>query len=69
MVHTGLRILARTLLTIPPHELWEHLTGEFTLIFDNNVEIETNCFEVCFSRYFWVYHNHYPETPILPEQS
>ena len=67
MVHTGLRILARTLLTIPPHELWEHLTGEFTLIFDNNVEIETNCFEVCFSRYFWVYHNHYPETPILPE--
>jgi hypothetical protein len=58
---------ARKLLQFTTDELWEMLTGSFTLVFDNGEEIETHCNETLYSSYGWEFHRMYPNTPLLPE--
>jgi hypothetical protein len=60
-------ITARDMLRFEPSELWEHLTGDFTLVFDNGEKIETNAIMTFFSSFAWVYHRKYPLTPLLPK--
>jgi hypothetical protein len=60
-----LRIRARKLLDIPSEQLWDFLTGSFTLIFDDNEEVETNWRETVYSSYAWDFHRQYPNTPLL----
>lgn len=47
-----MKILAKSLLQYRTRELWEMLTGEFTLHFDDG-EVSTNYKEVLFSSYVW----------------
>lgn len=47
-----MKILARSLLKFKTRELWEMLTGEFTLVFDDG-EVQTNYKETLFSSYTW----------------
>lgn len=53
------RLSARKLLSVSPQDLWDLLTGEFILVFDDG-ELQTNYTETIFSRYFWRYHLEYP---------
>ncbi len=61
-----MKIKARQLLGYPSAELWNILTGSFTLVFDDNSEIQTNDRQTLYSSYFWDFHRHYPKTPLLP---
>lgn len=59
------KINARTLLQYSTEELWQTLTGNFTLVFDDG-EIDTNYKETIYSSYAWqVFHVMYPKTPLL----
>lgn len=59
-----IKLLARKMLAYKPDDLWDLLTGEFILVFDDG-EIETNYKETLYSNYFWDFHRRYPETPLL----
>lgn len=59
-----LRIPARNLLKFSTEDLWEMLTGEFVLVFDDG-ELETNYRETLYSSYGWDFHRVYPKTPLL----
>lgn len=59
-----LRIRARRLLELSVEQMWDTLTGEFTLIFDDG-EIETNAKETLYSGYAWDFLRTYPQTPVL----
>ena len=61
------RINARELLNYSNEDLWSILTGDITLIFDNNEEIITNARETLYSHYAWDFHREYPKTPLLPK--
>lgn len=61
------RIKARDMLRFEPADLWEHLTGEFVLEFDDGQVIETNAIMTFYSSFAWVFHRTYPQTPILPK--
>lgn len=61
------RISARYLLNIPAAELWDNITGEFILVFDDGTEMKTNAVETCYSSYVWDFHRTYPKTPLLPD--
>lgn len=61
------RIKARDMLRFEPSELWEHITGDFILVFDDGEEIETNAIMTFFSSFAWVFHRTYPKTPLLKE--
>lgn len=56
-------IQARKLLVYSPHELWNMLTGEFDIQFDDGI-VRTNCRNVLLSNYIWNFHRHYPNTPL-----
>lgn len=59
-----MKIQARRLLDFSTEQLWDILTGEFTLVFPDG-EVKTNYKESLFSSYFWDFHRKYPETPLL----
>jgi hypothetical protein len=59
-----LRINARDLLKYSTEQLWEGLTGEFVLVFDDG-EIVSNYKEVLYSSYVWDFHREYLNTPVL----
>lgn len=61
------RISARYLLNFSADEIWNHLVGEFRLLFDNGEEIVTNYRETGYSSYFWEFHRRYPNLPLLPK--
>lgn len=54
-----MKILASSLLKFTTEQLWEMLTGEFTLVFSDG-EIQTNAKQTIYSSYVWVLHNEYP---------
>lgn len=56
--------IARDLLRFSTTELWEILTGNFKLQFDDGV-IETNHKQTLFSSYAWEFHRNFPDTPLL----
>lgn len=58
------RLEARGLLAFEVDELWDILTGEFVLCFDDG-EIVTNYKETLYSLYSWAFHQKYPKTPLL----
>ena len=58
------RIRARKLLAFEPEQLWDHLIGEFTLIFDDGEELHTNYRETIYSAYYWLFQKHYG-SPLL----
>jgi len=58
------KILARSLLNYTTDQLWEILTGDFTLVFEDG-EINTNAKETLYSAYSWRFHKEYPNTPLL----
>jgi len=55
---------ARELLNYTVAELWDMLTGEFELHFDDGFII-TNWKETVYSSYAWEFHRRYPNTPML----
>jgi hypothetical protein len=57
-------IKARDMLRYTTQELYELLTGEFQLEFDDGA-IETNAIMTAFSSHAWVFHRLYPKTPML----
>lgn len=58
------RLQARELLPYKPSELYDLLTGDFELQFDDEV-IETNAVQTAFSSFAWAFHRRYPHTPLL----
>lgn len=60
-----MRIKARSLLGFSTDELWDILTGEFTLLMDDGVELVTNYKETLYSSYAWDFHREFPNTPLL----
>lgn len=58
------KIMARTLLNYTTEQLWDILTGEFLLVFDDG-EIETNAKETLYSSYTWSFHKQFNKTPLL----
>lgn len=58
------RISARELLKYSIDELWDGLTGEFTLVFDDG-ELTTNAKFTVYSSYAWEFHRIYINTPLL----
>lgn len=58
------KILARKLLNYSTDQLWDLLTGQFVLVFDDG-EIITNARESLYSAYSWRFHKEYPLTPLL----
>lgn len=59
-----MKIKARDLLKFSIDDLFEILTGDFSLEFDDGV-INTNDKETLYSRFFWEFHIKYPTTPLL----
>ncbi len=59
-----MRIQARKLLKYSTEELWDRLTGEFVLVFDDG-EIETNWKQTLYSSYAWDYVRLNPGAPLL----
>lgn len=57
-------ISARKVAAMPLEEVWETLTGQFRLQFDDG-EIVTNHKETIYSRHFWEFHNTNPNTSLL----
>lgn len=62
-----MKILARKLLDIPKKEILNHITGTFTIVFDNGEMIDTTAKETAISRYFWEYHKQYDKLRLLKE--
>lgn len=60
-------IKARTLLKYTTAQLWEFLSGNFRIRFDNGEELETNYRETLYSSYAWDFIREFPNTPILPK--
>ena len=58
-------IHARKLLGFTTSQLWDVLTGEFQLQFDDGEVIQTNDKETLYSSYVWDFHRLYPNTPLL----
>lgn len=56
---------ARKLLAYNTSDLWDILTGEFSLKFDDGEVIETNDKETLYSSYAWDMLREFPETPFL----
>lgn len=59
------KITARKLLSFDTEQLWNNLTGEFILVFDDGEELLTNSKETIYSHYTWMFHKTYPNTPLL----
>lgn len=58
------RLKARDMLRYTTPELYDLLTGEFELEFDDGV-IQTNEIMTAFSSWAWKFHRQYPNTPLL----
>lgn len=56
---------ARLLLQFSTQELWQILTGEFALRFDDGQVLQTNYRETLYSSYAWEFHRRFPKTPLL----
>lgn len=59
-------LLASKLLNVTTEELWETLSGEFDLMFEDGSVMKTDAIEVIYSSYFWEYHREYPSLKLLP---
>ncbi len=59
-----LKINARKFLNFTTEELWNNLSGEFIVLFQDG-EIKTNYKEIVYSSYAWDYHRKYNNTPLL----
>ena len=53
------RVKASKLLQFEPEQLWDHLIGEFDLVFDDGTVIRTNYRETIYSAYYWLYQKHF----------
>lgn len=60
-----LEIKARNLLKFSTTELWDILTGDFMLVFDDGQKLLTNDKEVIYSSYGWDYHRLFGNVPLL----
>lgn len=58
------KLLARDLLKLNHDQIWNIPHGPITVQFDDGV-IETTGKETIFSFYMWIYHQMYPNTPLL----
>lgn len=58
-----MRIPARSIVNLSLEDVWDTLTGTFTLIFDDG-EMEVNDKTTIYSRYAWEFHRKYPGAPI-----
>lgn len=58
------RIRARDMLRFPSEDLFEMITGEFILVMDDG-ELVTNAVMTYYSSFAWVFHQQYPNTPLL----
>lgn len=56
---------ARKLLSFTTDQLWDMLTGDFTLVFDDGQMLPTNDRHTLYSSYFWDFHRLYVKTPLL----
>lgn len=61
-----LKLKARKLLNYSTEQLWDMLTGNFILVFDNGEEIETNARETIYSSYGWDFFRQFPQTELTP---
>lgn len=59
------RLSARYLVSLSTSDLWHTLCGEFIVVFEDGVELQTNDRLTCFSSYAWDLIRAYPNTPIL----
>lgn len=55
------RISARTILGLSIENCWTHLAGPFIIVFDDGTEVLTNHKEAIYSRYYWTFHEHFPD--------
>lgn len=58
-----LRIPARSIVNVSLTDIWETLTGEFVILFDDG-EFQTDDRGTIYSRYVWEIHRQYPNAPI-----
>ena len=58
-----MRIPARRIVDLSLEDVWDTLTGVFTIIFDDG-EMEVNDKMTIYSRYAWEFHRAYPGAPI-----
>jgi hypothetical protein len=63
---TMLRIPVRALIAKTTAELWDTLTGEFIIVFDNG-ELQVDARHTLYSSYCWEFHRRYPGAPVLME--
>lgn len=56
---------ARKMLACSTAQLWDVLTGQFDLIFDDGQVVHTNAREVLYSSHFWQFHRTYQNVPLL----
>ena len=61
-----LKVHVRKLLPFTPQQLIENLSGDFTLVFDDNSEVATNERQVIYSSFIWEFFRKFPEVPVLP---
>jgi hypothetical protein len=62
-----MKVHIRSLLKTSTEELWQKLHGEFTLVFDDHSEIQTNSKECIYSSYAWDLYREYPDAIITKE--
>ena len=60
----NIRIHAQALLSFTMEQLWETLTGEFTLVFDDG-ELISNDKQCLYSAYTWEVQRRFPGAPLL----
>lgn len=65
MQSTNMIIEARKLLNYSTEQLWDILTGEFTLVFDDGEKMETTANRTLYSSYCWDIHRHFTKLPLL----
>lgn len=57
---------ARDLLGMSIQQVWQLPMGAYDVTFDNGEVVRTTSRRNMFSRYCWIIHENYPETPLLP---
>ena len=62
-----MKIHIRSLLRQTTKDLWDNLKGNFTLVFDDNSEMQTNDKECIYTSYAWDFYREFPDTVITKE--
>ncbi len=62
-----MRVHVRSILKKTTQELWDNLKGEFTLVFDDDSEVQTNEKECIYSSYAWELYREYPDSIITKD--